>query len=223
MMTSPSNVERLIRDTRRYEYADGLRDLQLAVYFVLSSVAVWLVFQPFWVTLLRDLVGKYGRGASWLGMLLLLIAPLAVIGMLGLMNFVRKRWLWRESGMVKPSRWFVPRRVTVLSTVILVGGLALAILARHQGWVKDNFILLMLWAASGWSFAYTLISMGRELDLSRYIWLGAIGGALSTILLFIQLTFPQAALVFGLFWGLLLSVSGIVTLRRSIDAKKAGE
>jgi hypothetical protein len=195
----------------------------MAISLGIMGVVTWLVLQPLWITTLHEWVRKYGRGAAWLGLLVILLAPLAAWGILALMNFVRKRWLWRQSGTVKPVRWVVPRRVTVLSAVILVACLAFAVLARRQGWVEDMFILRMLWAASGWSFAYTLISMGRELDLSRYIWLGAIGGVLSTILLFIQLTFSQAALVFGLFWGLLLTVSGIVTLRRSIDAKKAGE
>jgi len=222
-MTSPSDVKQLIQDTRRYEFADGLRDLQLAIFFVTSGAAAWLVFQPFWITLIGDLVERYGRGAAWLGILVLFIAPLAVIGMLGLMNFARKRWLWRESGMVKPSRWVVPRRVTVLSFVIIVAGLAFAVLARRQGWVEDSFILRMLWVATGWSFGYTLIAMGRELDLPRYIWLGVIGGALSTILLFLDLTFAQVALVFSLTWGLLLSASGIFTLRRAIAAQDAGE
>lgn len=222
-MTSPSDVKQLIQDTRRYEFADGLRDLQLAIFFVTSGAAAWLVFQPFWITLIGDLVERYGRGAAWLGILVLFIAPLAVIGMLGLMNFVRKRWLWRESGMVKASRWVVPRRVTVLSFVIIVAGLAFAVLARRQGWVEDSFILRMLWVATGWSFGYTLIAMGRELDLPRYIWLGVIGGALSTILLFLDLTFAQVALVFSLTWGLLLSASGILTLRRAIAAQDAGE
>ena len=222
-MTTPTDVKHLIQDTRRYEFADGLRDIQMAIYFALSSVVVWLVFQPFWVTLLGDLVERYGRAAAWLGILVALIAPLAVIGMLGLMNFVRKRWLWRESGMVKPSRWVVPRRVTVLSVVILLAGLAFAVFARRQGWVEDSFILRMLWTASGWSFAYTLISMGREIDLDRYLLIGAIGGLLSTFLLFLPLTFAVAALVFGLSWGVLLSISGILTLRRAVDARTAGE
>ncbi len=222
-MTSPSDVKQLIHDTKRYEFSDGLRDLQLAIILGIGGVVTWLVLQPLWMSTLRNLVQKYGRGAAWLGFLVVFLAPLAAWGMLALMNAVRKRWLWRESGMVKPSRWIVPRRVTVLSAVILIAGLALTFLARRQGWVEDSTVLLMLWVATGWSFGYTLIGMGRELDLPRYIWLGAVGGALSTILVFLQLTFAQVALVFGLSWGLLLSASGILTLRRAIATKETGE
>lgn len=222
-MTSPSDVKRLIHETRRYEFSDGLRDIQLAITFGILGVVTWLVMQPLWITTLNQWVQKYGRGAAWLGILLLLITPLVAWGTLALMNFVRKRWLWRESGMVKPSHWFVPRRVTVLSVVILVAGAALAFVARRAGWVEDSFILRMLWAATGWSTGYTLIGMGRELDLRRYIWLGAVGGAFSTILLFLDLTFAQAALVFGLTWGLLLSASGVFTLRQAIATSEADE
>lgn len=222
-MTSQSDVERLIRDTRRYEFADGLRDIQLAIMLGIGGVATWLVLQPLWMSLLGNLAQKYGRSAAWLGFLVVFLAPLAAWVMLALMNAVRKRWLWRESGMVKPARWAVPRRVNVLSAVILVAGLALAVLARRQGWVEDAFVLRMLWAATGWSFGYTLVGMGRELRLPRYIWLGLTGSVLSTVLLLLQLTFAQAALVFGLSWCLLLSASGIFTLRQAIAAKEAGE
>ncbi len=222
-MTSLSDVKRLIRETRRYEFADGLRDIQMAITLGIMGVVTWLVLQPLWINTLHEWVQKYGRGAAWLGLLVIFLAPLAAWGMLALMNVVRKRWLWRESGMVKPTPWIVSRRVTVLSAVILVVCLAFAVLARHQGWVEDAFVLRMLWAATGWSFGYTLIGMGRELGLPRYIWLGLTGGVLSTILIFLQLTFAQAALAFGLSWGLLLSASGIFTLRRAIAAKEAGE
>ncbi len=222
-MTSPSDVKRLIRETRRYEFADGLRNIQMAITLGIMGVVTWLVLQPLWINTLHEWVQKYGRGAAWLGLLVIFLAPLAAWGMLALMNVVRKRWLWRESGMVKPTPWIVSRRVTVLSAVILVVCLAFAVLARHQGWVEDAFVLRMLWAATGWSFGYTLIGMGRELGLPRYIWLGLTGGVLSTILIFLQLTFAQAALAFGLSWGLLLSASGIFTLRRAIAAKEAGE
>ena len=222
-MTSPSDVERTIRDTRRYEFADGLRDIQLAIMLAIMGVVTWIVLQPLWITTLVKWVQKYGRGAAWLGLLLAFLAPLAAWGMLALMNVVRKRWLWRESGMVKPARWVVPRRVTVLSVVILLAGLAFALLARRHGWVDDSFILRMFWAATGWSFGYTLLAMGRELDLPRYIWLGAIGSALSTVLLFLELTFAQVALAFGLFWGLMLAASGFLTLWRAVDARAAGE
>ncbi len=215
-MTNLPDVKRILTETRRYEFADGLRDIQMAILLGITGAVTWLVLQPFWMNILTDWGQKFGRGAAWMGLLVVFVAPLAAWGMVALMNLIRKRWLWRESGIVKPARWVVPRRVTVLSSVILIAGLVLSIAARRAGWVEDAFVLRMFWAATGWSFAYTLVAMGHELGLSRYIWLGGIGGAMSTSLLFLQLTFAQIALVFGLSWGLLLALSGIITLRQSV-------
>jgi hypothetical protein len=222
-MTNLPDVDQIFTETRRYEFTDGLRDIQMAILLGIIGAVTWLVLQPLWMNLLKDWGQKYGRGSAWLGLLVVFVPALAAWGILALMKLIRNRWLWRESGMVKPARWVVPRRVTVLSVVILVAGVVLATLARHQGWVEDIDVLRTLWATIGWSFGYTLIGMGRELGLPRYIWLGAIGSALSTALIFLQLTFAQVALAFGLCWGLLLTVSGLITLRLSVRALKGAE
>jgi hypothetical protein len=118
----------------------------------------------------------------------------------------------------------VPRKVNILGAAILLGGLALAVALLRLGLVDSSFILRMLWAATGWSFGYTLLAMGRNLDLSRYRRIGLIGGVLSTCLLFLPLGFPQSALAFGLVWGALLAASGVITLRRSaLSVQRPGE
>jgi hypothetical protein len=212
-MMSQSNVEQLIQKTRRYEYADGLRDLQLAALFGFGGLAAWIGFEPFWLRFIGYMVKTFGRWAAWVGMLPVVLMPLAVWGMVRVMDILRRRWLWRESGMVKPSRWIVPRRINVISTVILLGGIAIGLGLRQLGWVEKNFILHMLWTATGWSFGYTLFAMGRDIDLRRYLWLGVIGGVLSTVMLFLPLSFGMSSLVFGLIWFFLLTTSGMLTLR----------
>jgi len=214
-MTLP-DVDELIRQTRQYEFSDGLRDLQMAVLLGIGGLAVWLPLEPMWITLVGNMVKAFGRWAVWVNLLPVLLAPLAVLGMLGLMNILRRRWLWRESGMVKSSRLMVPRRVSVLSMVILLAGLALGFGLRYLGRADDSFVLRMLWAATGWAFGYTLVGAGRYVSLSRYIWLGVVGGLISTVVLFLPLTFGQTSLVFGLAWCFLLATSGIVTLRRAL-------
>jgi len=120
------DVDKLIRQTRQYEFADGLRDLQLAVSLSLGGVICWLVLEPVWITFLFNLVKVYGRWVAWASLLLVFLPGLATWGMLGMMNYVRRRWLWRESGMVKPSRWMVSRRVTALFLPLTFGQAALA-------------------------------------------------------------------------------------------------
>jgi hypothetical protein len=214
-MTAQPDVDKLIRQTRQYEFSDGLRDLQLALLLGLGGVAVWLSLEPRWLIFVATVAKTFGRWAAWINMLPLVAALGAVLGMLWLMDFVRRRWLWRESGMVKSSRWVVPRGVNVASAVVLVGGIAVGLGLRYIGWVDDAFVLRMLWAATGWSFGYTLIGMGHHLGLSRYVWLGAVGGIVSTATLFLPLTFGLVALAFGLGWSIILGVSGAVALRRA--------
>jgi len=208
----------LIRQTRQYEFADGLRDLQLAVSLGLGGVICWLVLEPVWITFLLNLVKVFGRWVTWVSLLLVFLPALATWGMLGIMNYARRHWLWRESGMVKPSRLMIARRVQVLSAAIFIGGVVLGFGWRQIGWADDRFVLRMIWAAAGWSFGYTLVGLGRNTGLARYVWLGAIGGLTSTVVLFLPFTFGQAALVFGLWWGLALAVSGIVALQRALPS-----
>src|SRR3989304_1086552 len=97
-----------------------------------------------------------GAGLPGWGMAPVLVAPLAVWGMLGVMASVRKRWLWRESGMVSPARWAVPRKVNVVSAMILLGGMALGLGVLRLGIVDPSFLLRLLWTAPGWSFGFPL-------------------------------------------------------------------
>jgi hypothetical protein len=215
-MAALPDVDQLIRQTHQYEFSDGLRDLQMAVFFILSSLAVWLSFEPMWLTFIGTLVKTFGRWAVWFSMAPTVLSVAAVWGMLGLMKVLRQRWLWRESGMVTSTRWVVPRSVNILSAVIMIGGIAAGFGLRYLGWVNDAFALRMLWAATGWSFGYTLIGVGRHIGLERYVRLGAVGGLASTIMLFLPFTFSQVSLVFGLGWSLLLIVSGVVALQHAL-------
>jgi len=60
------------------------------------------------------------------------------------------------------------------------------------------------------------MGVGQHVGISRYVWLGAVGGSVSTLVLFLPLTFGQTALVFGLSWSLMLMVSGTIALRRGL-------
>lgn len=214
-MSEQPDVDRLILETRRYEFSDGLPDLQLALLLGLGGLAAWLAFEPAWMAFVMRTAARYGRWAAWVGIVPALLAPLAALGMLRLMAGVRRRWLWRHSGTVNPSRWSVSRKVNVLSAVILLGGLALGLGLLRLGLADASFLLRMLWTATGWSLGFTLFAMGRNLDIPRYRRLGVAGGVLSTTLLILPATFAQAALVFGLAWAALLAASGLVTLRRA--------
>ncbi len=214
-MDAHPDVDRLIQATQRYEFSDGLRDLQLALLFLVGGAMAWLSLEPRWLAFGYSLSLAWGRWAIWILMLPALLGPLVVLAMLWVMRVVRQRWLWRETGMVTATRWMVTRRVNAISAAILVVSLALAFGLRQLGWLEDAVVLRVLWAATGWSFGYTLAAMGRRLALTRYLWLGVAGGLLSTLALLLPLDFGQLTLLFGFTWGLALAASGLVTLRQA--------
>ena len=126
-MASQPDINQLIQKTRRYEFSDGLRDIQFAILLGFGGVGAWLAFEPFWLTIIMKAANTYGRWAAWIGMLPTILVILAVWGMLWLMKYIRQRWLWRESGIVKASQWIVPRKVNLISFIIILAGLAIGV------------------------------------------------------------------------------------------------
>ncbi len=224
-MTIQTDIEDLIRKTKRYEFVDGLRDLQLAVLMAFFGIFAWLSLSLLgihWYTqLILNLVEMFGRwGALISGLLYFLILLALLIGSLWAMKFLRRRWLWRESGWVKPLPWQVPRKITILSAIIFLSGLGLALGLLATGRVDDSFVLRMFWAASGWAFGFTLVGVGREIRLKRYLWLGSVGGLASTLVLFLHIDFGQTALALYGAWALALGISGAITLRGALVTSK---
>jgi hypothetical protein len=220
-MNKQTDIEDLIRKTRQYEFVDGLRDLQLAVMLAFFGFFAWfsltLIGMRWYVQWIFKLTETFGRWAAVISGLLFILILLALLaGTLWAMRFLRHRWLWRESGWVKPLPWQVPRKVNILSAAILLGGMALAIALFINGKVDDSFVLRMLWAATGWAFGYTLGGVGREIGLKRYIWLGSVGGFASTVVLFLPLDFGQSAIALYGAWALALGMSGAIALRRAL-------
>lgn len=222
-MTTQPDIDALIRKTRQYEFVDGLRDLQMAAIMALLGAFAWfsltLAGMHWYVRLILYLKDTFGSWARWINGLVYLLILFAVLGgSLWIMRVLRRKWLWRESGWVKPVRWQVPRRITVLSAVIMLGGIVLGLILLSAGKVDKSFVLRMLWTATGWGFGYTLIGMGREIGLIRYVWLGVFGGLASTAVLFLPLTFGQAAIVLYGAWTLALGISGAIVLHHASTA-----
>lgn len=216
-------VKKLVQQTQRYEFADGLRDLQLASMMATMGFATWVIFDKMdvWMPFTIELAGRVGGWGRWSMMLVVLLPSLLGLGVLLVMRLVRRRWLWRNTGIVKPSRQIVPLRVTLISVVIVLAALGLGALMQTFRTNDDLFLLRLLFIASGWSFGYTLVEMGQRLDLQRYVRVGLGISAVTAILLFLPLTVGQTALWWGLAWGAALALSGIGPLREA--AHKASE
>ena len=220
-MNKHTDIEDLIRETRQYEFIDGLRDLQMAAIMAFFVVLIWFTFTltgvRWYVQLILYLNETFGNYASLIDGLLLLLTLFTVLGgSLWLMRALRRKWLWRDSGWVKPLPWQVPRKVNILSAAIMLGGIGLAIGLFITGRVDESFVLRMLWVATGWGFGYTLVGVGREIGLKRYIWLGSVGGFASTVVLFLPLGFGQIGIALYGAWALVLGISGAITLRRAL-------
>jgi hypothetical protein len=152
----------------------------------------------------------------WIALLIFLMSPLIpVYVVLLIMGVLRRRKLWAKSGMVKPSRTVVPRRVNILSGLIMVAGLLAGGGMYLAGWVGDDFVWRAFWVAIGWGTGYTLYGLGQHIDLPRYASLGIVGALLSTPLLVLPVGMGGATLIFGLIWGVLLTVSGGIMFRRA--------
>ena len=223
-MTIQPDIEALISETRQYEFVDGLRDLQMAAMMAFFCILIWFGLTPtgmrsfvLMILYLKDTFGSWATRLISLSVYFLLLVAF-LVGSFWMMRVLRRKWLWRESGWVKPLRMQVPRKVNILAAAIFLSGIAVSIALLIAGKVDDSFVLRMLWAATGWGFGYTLIGMGREIGLMRYVRLGAVGGIASTILLFLPLTFGQAAILLNGAWALSLGITGAIALRGSLTA-----
>jgi hypothetical protein len=224
-MQSQLDVEQIITKTRQYEFADGLRDMQLAVLWVGMGALLWFQFEmaDVWFTALRRFVAWAGRWGGMSAMLVTMLPALLALLALLLINVVRKRWLWRKSGMVKSNRIVLPRRATIISVVIVLVGLGITYALMKAGLVDDQFALKGLFSVSGVSFGYTMVELGKHVDLARYTRIGWIGGVLSLLVLIVPLSVGQTGLVLGILWGVVLVANGASPLVNSIRAARGAE
>ena len=224
-MNVQPTVENLVRKTQQYEFSDGLRDMQFAIMMIGTGLTTWLIMDraDIWLVGTWRLADTLGSWARWLSMLLVFVPALLTAGALALMNTVRRRWLWQESGFVKPMNVVVPRRVTFISMGLFLIGLAIGLGGSLLGLTDDQFALRALFASSGWSFGYSLFGVGKSINLQRYVRLGLIGGLASTILFFLPITSGQAALILGLGWGIALIISGYSPLMDTIHAMREAQ
>jgi len=210
------DTKKIILKTKQYEFADGLRDIQLGIALILMG-AVWfgLMYQPSWLMFMIQLGRDYGRWATIVAFLLLFSLPVvATAGMQRIMESVRRRWLWRETGMVKSSRILVPSHINILAVFIFIVALILGL--RFQSFLKtgDFYLMSLIMVVVGWSFGVSLIGLGINLKVWRYVIMGVIGGVASTALIFYQSSLTGAGLLSFLGWGLILLTSGLIVLKR---------
>ena len=222
-MISNVDPDGLIRKTIRYEFADGFRDIQMGLFFALMGVIGWLGLQPAWLKLVFNLTDQVGKWALPVVLLMLFVVPIAAIfGIQQLMNAVRRRWLWSESGIVKPARILVSKRTNLMAVLVFMCVLAIGLILYPRQGNDAWYVLRVIFAATGWASGVVMLMHGKNIELPRYIWLGVIGGVISTMQMFVRFDYGQTWLLFGCSWGALLVGSGLIALYSAWSKAKRG-
>jgi|GEM_PF-6008963 len=205
-------ILKLQQSTARYEFSDGIRDFQ---------TAFWILVTGFYALIVWGMPGSslnFVAFARSQGILFILVTtfilpigiPLLVshFGLRAINEYVRRRWLWRNTGFIKAKSWVLPRSVLFGAYAICfgvwVGGILLAIQSNEA-----RFILMGIYVGTGLAFCYMNGWVGQRMSIPRYTVVaivGLIGTLMITLSPFNVGMFP---FVMSLFWGLLLIASGI--------------
>lgn len=202
-------ITALQRNTVRYEFADGVRDFQNALWLLMMGFGVWVVadFTSVWLPFARSQTVSF--------VFLTVAIPIGVMqGSLVLMNeYLRRRWLWRETGFIKPKSWLVPRHVLFTAYGIILGVTLVGMWAAFQ--LNEAWLIVRsVFIATGFGMAYIQYTIGRRLHFTRYKLVAAVGAVGTPLIALLPLTTGLAALLLSLFWAGLFIVSGLYGLRQ---------
>jgi len=223
-MENGKSLENLIRSTKQYEFKDGLREIQIGMYLFATTGILWLGFQPFWLRLILRIKEAGGADTYWLAILLTLVLPIVTIAVIQLLiRYIRSRFLWVETGEVKPSRRMIPFVDSLAAVLIMLAAVGAGVLLASRENQQAEVVWRWLWLGAGLGTAYPLFALGRRYGFARMKWEAIIGGFYSILLLLIPFsTFPGPALCFGVGWGLLLCTGGGLALYQAWQQKEAG-
>lgn len=220
-MDNQSTIDHLITHTKQYEFSDGLREIQLAVLWLGTGLTTWFILErpDIWLAAVYQLKANLGDWARWLAMLLVLIPSVLVILCQIVIRYTRQRWLWRQSGWVKPNpSAIVPQSTYVVAAAIVVLSALFGAALYQLDLLAGDAALRLLVVGTGWANGFIMVSLSKSIGLQRYAWFGFLGGVLLTPLLFLPLSFGLMWLLFGVWWGLILALSGAMSLRRTLSA-----
>jgi hypothetical protein len=215
-MQNEIDYENLTRQTRRLEFEDGLTDIQNALVFLLLSLLGTVFFSTWGITLyMRAMLFN----SELTTIALLAMIPLLILLMFGgrrIIHRIRRDVLWRGRGEVVPLKWQVDWRISLLAAAVWLVLTVIGLVAVSRGSTELDAELRIMIGAAGVATGVVYFALGRSMGIRRYLWVGAIGGILSLMLIFIPVPTGYSWGVFGLIWCGLLTVSGIYALRRTL-------
>ena len=189
------NVAGLQQSTGRYEFADGIRELQSAFWVLVTGFYGWVIWDmpALWQPFAEWLRSQNAMVMIALTFVLPIGIPLVIsqVGMRWANETLRRRWLWRTTGFIKAKPWLVPRRTLFASLTLMfavfIAGILLAIQLKEV-----SLIIRGIYVGTGFEFAYMWLAVASRFNLPRYRTVGLVG-LVSTLIL--------ALLPFG--WGCL--------------------
>ncbi len=215
-MNNIDEIDNLTRQTRKREFDDGLVDILYGLVFLVLGLGGWFLFSAvglrwFAVALVQR------REITIIALLALLPAFwLAIYGSRRLIDWIRRSYLWTETGYVEPLKWQVRTSVTLAAGFASIALIILAIWLMVTGSLSEEAVLRTLAASASLGTAIVYLGTGIDLRLRRYEAVGIAGLILSVAVLSQPASFSQSWLLFGVGWMAILTVSGLWALRQSV-------
>jgi hypothetical protein len=225
IMNDIREIDNLTRLTRKREFDDGLVDILYGGVFLVWGLASWFLYSTVG---LRWFVTALTQQREITIIAMLALAPvflLVIYGMRRLIEWIRRRYLWKDSGYVEALKWQVSRSITIIATCLSIALILGATWQMARGALSEEGALGALVASANLGTAVVYLGMGIDLRIRRYLVVGIAGLILTVILLSQMVSFAVSWLLLGVGWMIILTVSGLWALLQSIRslAESAGD
>lgn len=213
-MKKLTDLDTLTRETRKVEFADGLVDITFGVIFLVLGALCWFIFSE---TGLRLYITALILNREITIMVVVLVISLFILLAFGsrrVVQKIRQDKLWKKSGFVASLRMQVRWPIQLAATGIAIIIIVTSFILMLKGVLTKDAVLQALVLAAGLATSVTIIGLGFDLKIKRYLPVGICGILISMAILLSGLTFSTSWLVWGISWMTILVISGIWGLRQ---------
>ena len=216
-MNHPIDLDGLTKATRRREFDDGLMDYAIGGFLLVYCLLDWFIFSPAGLEWYARAIINY-RTITIIGLIgLVVLSIIGTISVRKIIEHVRKTIIWKDSGYVKPLHMQTSWPVILISVVVMLGMVLFASWLRAVGTIDLDSVLRALVSSTGIATGVTYIGISISLGRTRYLYVGLIGGMISLLILFLQISFANAWLILGIAWTVILGTSGTIALKKVLS------
>jgi hypothetical protein len=220
VMNKYIDLDSLTRTTRRLEFEDGLNDFQNGLVFLILGFLSSLFMSTTGLTLYMRAI-LFNPGITTIALLALIpFLFLLTFGIRHLIRLYRRRVLWRHLGEIEPFKWQVDSRINVLAAVVWLVVIIIGLVLLSGDPMNLDADMRVIAGAGGIATGVVYFAMGQSLALTRYRWVGIIGGLLSAVLMISPLNVSFSWLAIGIIWAVTLAVSGALAFRSTLKRLK---